>query len=81
MDGLSDGGGQTLPFEAGQRGVENSFGAAEPAEQFASHTRAETWSQRKRDPTQILVGIGGHREGNAAEGTFAARSLSKAETT
>jgi hypothetical protein len=28
-----------------------------------------------------LVGIGGHREGNAAERTFAASGLSKAEST
>ena len=56
MDGLRDGGRQALGFQRGQRGVENRVGAAEFAQQFSGHARAQAGRQRKRQPSQVLVG-------------------------
>jgi len=48
---------QTLGLQGRNRRFENSFRAAHLAKQFPSRTRAKPRRQRKRQPSQVLVGL------------------------
>src|SRR5487761_19844 len=57
MNGLGYGGGELLRFQRSERGVENGVWAAECAQQFSSHARAQPRRKRKRQPSQVWVGL------------------------
>jgi hypothetical protein len=60
MQGLRYRGWKPLGFQRSEGRVENCLGAAEFAEKLSGHACAQSWRQRKRQPSQILGGF--HRE-------------------
>ena len=57
MNRLRYGGRELVSFERGERSVEDGVRAAECAQQFPSHARAEPRRERERQPSQVLVGL------------------------
>ena len=56
MDGLGHGCWEAVGLQLGERCVENGFGAAQCAEEFSGHARAEAGRQSESQPSQVLVG-------------------------
>src|SRR5277367_4448020 len=56
MDGLGHGRWEAMRLQLGERCVEYSLGAAQCAEEFSGHARAEAGRQSKSQPSQVLVG-------------------------
>jgi hypothetical protein len=52
---------QTLRLESRKRRIKDRLGAPKMTKQFPGHARTQSGRQRKRQPSQVLVGI--HRRG------------------